>query len=279
MKHFKAAIAALVLIIPFSVFATNLNGWSVLKNGRYTEFAVVESVKQGNSQANLINDGGADLKALIKLNADNRYDAQVQHGQQRALSFKRTPLTFTIPLKEADLLTKDSAQLTFKLAMQPYSKSRVIDQITDCQQYQGVEAQQLCQLRSAATTVSVYNFSAATQFIKQFSVEDSQIERLVNIYQGDKVLSVQYNSSEFFNFINSWQQVEIIGYIEDDVTRYLLIRPYDKNKNPYPLQAMSFIYQNDEQAPRLIYGHNWDDVYLYFYNSLFINALDKALRG
>ena len=101
----------------------------------------------------------------------------------------------------------------------------------------------------------------------------------VNIRDDGQVKKLQYSQKAFITFVNKWQQVNLIGYIENMSTRFVLFQPKINDEVIMPIQAVTFAISGEDKTKDLIYGSHWEDGYLFFYNDIFMNELHRVLNN
>lgn len=193
------------------------------------------------------------------------------------IKFKNKPIKITVHHPDSGVYKGKKLPLIYRLDLVRYAKSDVIDRNVNCEQYKTMDTAAFCQFLRETEQVDSADESELAKYLAQVTGKPGASVVTVNENKTGSMKSVLYSAKAFVILVNKWQSIKLIGYIESDLTRFVLFEPTTKNKKTLPIQAVSFAIGAESKSNKLIYGSNWEDGYLFFYNNIFMNGLNRSL--
>ena len=229
----------------------------------YMVFAIVD-----NSQA-------SDLLDLSKM---TYLESKRLNGDMtNKLKFKSQPIEFSVSHPEGGLYQGKKNEFNFKFALQRFKGAQTVSRKKDCTIYKSVETIAFCQFLNESNQVDSENQAAIERFVESTTAKPKGNGIMMNENRGGIVQRVIFSSNAFLARVNKWQSVELLGYVNSHSTRFVIFRPFISDNSVQPIQVVSFAIDETKKTNRLIYGSNWEDGYLFFYNSIIANELNRAL--
>ncbi|KHT55567.1 hypothetical protein RJ41_04270 [Alteromonas marina] len=193
------------------------------------------------------------------------------------LKFKSKPIEFSVSHPEGGLYQGKKKEFNFKFAMQRFKGTQTVSRKKDCSIYESLETIAFCQFLNESNQVDSENRAAIEEFVKSITAKPQGNGVMMNENRGGMVQSIIFSSNAFLARVNKWQSVKLLGYVDSDSTRFVIFRPFISDNSVQPIQAVSFAIGETKKSNRLIYGSNWEDGYLFFYNNIVANKLNSAL--
>ncbi|MDK2639429.1 hypothetical protein QO228_18140 [Vibrio vulnificus] len=182
-------------------------------------------------------------KNVTTLSLSNKYSAMVGGKEPRLeISLRLSPVNHQIEFKEC---------------------SEVKEEI----------ALKLCDIHNKSLAVNAEDRIELTTFITNLTGREDLDGLYVNEFSEPNVYSKFYGPHAVVQFITSWEKAKILGAVKGTDTDIILFRPIITSGKEYPIQALSY----DKASKKLVYGSNWDQNYLFFYNNIFSSELERSL--
>jgi hypothetical protein len=215
---------------------------------------------------------------LLELSLTTFLNSNIINGDlTHKVNFQHKPIAISVIHPEGRLYKAQSTALTYQLDLGRYPKVKKIEKGIQCEQYNNLETNAFCIFLQGAKKVNSQDKLALNKYMFDLTGGDTVKGRMINVYVNNQVKSRFYSAHAFITLVNSWQSIELIGYIEGDTTRFVLFKPTTIYGEILPIQAVTFIIKGEGKSNQLIYGDNWEDAYLFFYNDIFMNGFEQAL--
>lgn len=195
------------------------------------------------------------------------------------ISFPPNTINITANHPKVDLLEGKRYPLEFSLNIKKYDKGEVVERKESCEDYRLKEAAGFCRFLKEMAMIDSQDESALREYFIKSTGRSDLYGVNVNINGDDGVNKIFYSAQAFVGFVKKWNQVNLIGYLENDSTRFVLFQPITSAEEIIPFQMVTFKLQDEKIDGGLVYGSNWEDAYLLFYNNIFSNALNSQIKS
>ncbi len=142
-----------------------------------------------------------------------------------------------------------------------------------CNEVKEEIAQKLCDIHAKSVAVNAGDSKELKAFIINLTGREDLEGLYVNEFSSQNVYSKFYGPHAVVQYITSWEKAKILGSVKGEETDIILFRPMNGSGHEYPIQALSY----DKVSKDLIYGSNWSQNYLFFYNNIFSSELERGL--
>ena len=193
------------------------------------------------------------------------------------IKFEKEPLEILVSHPNSGLYHGKELTLKYYLDLVRYSKFQSVERNVNCNEYKTLETSAFCLFLKETEQVDATSESTLNKYIAKASGKEEATAIAVNVNTNGLIKSILYSPKAFVSLVNKWKTIKLIGYIESDLTRFVLFQPTTISQKVLPIQAVSFAINGADKSNKLIYGSHWEDGYLFFYNNIFTNSLSRAL--
>jgi len=192
------------------------------------------------------------------------------------IKYKNKPLKIVIPHPDSNMYSGRKYPLTFNLDIVKFRKNRTVNQNVSCEYYTEYVDISFCHFLDDMNDMNILDEDYLNDYFTKLTGKPSSTGVYVNTYDEKKIKTEFYSNQAFTTFVKKWDSVHLIGYLENDTTIFVLFKPQLNTGTILPFQVVTFDKTTKSNSNKIIYGSNWEDTYLFFYNNIFANSLDVA---
>ncbi|NRB77099.1 MAG: hypothetical protein HRU38_00285 [Saccharospirillaceae bacterium] len=169
--------------------------------------------------------------------------------------------------------------IKYYLKLNKVKENNVVPSANCSDDYEEQLSLSICNFINDTYKVDVMNYDKLEEYANVLRGRETDQPFFYNDIEAGTVKYGFFSSHKMFiNWVQDWSRVEILGSLESDQMFYLLIKPYIGNAAE-AMQVIVFDKDSDPDLTKVILSYEYDRIWSYLHNPLFVNALTEKLAA